>query len=344
MILRETNRMFSSSYSVRELFGGIMMGEHYEEPMLRSQRKKKLRIGRVIFSFLLLSVIILSTYILIQYQMGKSAAEGNTINPGLFEGDGIDPNHPSTENFLLLGIDDDGGEKSRTDTMMVLSWNKSEGQMRVVSLMRDIYAEIPGYKSYKLNTAYYLGGVQTAKDTISGMFGIPIHHYAIVDFENFESVVDLAFPSGVEIDVKKEMSKRIGVTLTPGTQRLNGQELLGYARFRADDEGDFGRVRRQQEVITALKQEVMNPAVMMKLPKVLGSISHYIETDLTEKDGIMRLMPLLFSGGIEIDTMTIPVEGSYSFTSYQHAGSVIEIDLEQNREAIHEFLNMSHAN
>ena len=76
--------------------------------------------------------------------------------------------------------------RSRTDTMMVLSWNKSAGTMTVISFMRDIYAEIPGYKSYKLNTAYYLNGVQTAKDTITGMFGIPIHHYAIVDFQNFE--------------------------------------------------------------------------------------------------------------------------------------------------------------
>ena len=150
--------------------------------------------------------------------------------------------------IYYLGVDDDGSGKSRTDTMMVLSWDKSEGTMRVISLMRDIYAEIPGYKSYKLNTAYYLDGVQTAKDTITGMFGIPIHHYAIIDFANFESIVDIAFPKGVEIDVKKEMSEKIGVTLTKGKQQLNGKELLGYARFRADSEGDFGRVARQQEV------------------------------------------------------------------------------------------------
>ncbi len=317
------------------------MEEHYEEPILRRKRKKKIRIGRVVFSFLILFSIVLGSYALVQYQIGKSTAKGSLINPGPFEGDGIDPNQPSIENYLLLGIDNDGSGKSRTDTMMVLSWDKSEGKMRVLSLMRDIYAEIPGYKSYKLNTAYYLGGVQTAKDTVSSMFGIPIHHYAIVDFENFESVVDLAFPKGVEIDVQKEMSQQIGVTLTPGVKRLNGQELLGYARFRADAEGDFGRVARQQKVITALKKEAMQPAAIMKIPKVLGSISNYIETDLTEKDGIMRIMPMLLSGGVEIETMTIPVEGSYSFNSYRHAGSVIEINVERNREAIAEFLSLS---
>lgn len=289
------------------------MEERYEEPLSRSKRKKKLRLGRVIFTLLFLFIIILGIYILIQYQIGKSTASGNEINPGSFEGDGLDPHNPSVENFLLLGTDNDGNERSRTDTMMVLSWEKNKGKIRVISLMRDIYAEIPGYKSYKLNTAYYLGGVQTAKDTISGMFGIPIHHYAIIDFENFESVVDLAFPKGVEMNVQKEMSEKIGVTLTPGLKKLNGQELLGYARFRADSEGDFGRVKRQQEVIAALKKETLRPSSLMRLPKVLGAVSNYIETDLTEKDAILKMMPLLTGGNLEIETMTVPVEGSYSF-------------------------------
>lgn len=334
----ETNIGYHSFYEERRSFGGITMEEHYEEPLLRSQRKKKMRKGRVIFSFLFISVITLAIYGLIQYQIGKSGASDNGINPGSFEGDGLDPHHPSVENFLLLGIDNDGGDRSRTDMMMVLSWEKNEGEMRVISLMRDIYAEIPGYKSYKLNTAYYLGGIQTAKDTISGMFNIPIHHYAIVDFESFESVVDLAFPKGVEIHVQKEMSEKIGVTLTPGVKKLNGQELLGYARFRADTEGDFGRVKRQQEVIAALKEEALSPGAIMRLPKVFGSIANYIETDLTEKDVIMKMMPLLLSGGLDIQTMTVPVEGSYSFNSYTHAGAVIEINLEKNQEAIAQFL------
>lgn len=313
------------------------MEEHYDEPVLRRSRKKKLRVGRVIFLFVFLFMIGIGVYALVQFNIGKSVTKGNEIDPGLFEGDSIDPNQPTVENFLLLGVDDDGSDQSRTDTMMVLSWDKSSGTIRAISLMRDIYAEIPGYKSYKLNTAYYLGGIQTAKDTISGMFGIPIHHYAIVDFENFESIVDLAFPKGVEINVQKEMSEQIGVTLTPGVKKLNGQELLGYARFRADSEGDFGRVRRQQEVISALKQEAVDPAMIARTPKVLGALSNYIETDLTEKDAIVRVMRVMMSKGVEVETITIPIEGSYSFNSYSHAGSVIEINLETNRKAIAEF-------
>lgn len=316
------------------------MEDHYEGPVPRRRRKKKLRIGRVIFTLLLLCFLVAGLYSYTQYNAGKGLAKGNVIDPGTFKGDAVDPKYSSIENYLLLGVDDDGSGKSRTDTMMVLSWDKGGGKMRVISFMRDIYAEIPGYKSYKLNTAYYLGKVQLTKDTLTGMFGVPIHHYAIIDFDNFESIVDIAFPHGVEIDVKKEMSEKIGVTLTPGKKHLNGKELLGYARFRADEEGDFGRVGRQQEVVAAMKDEAMQPGILVTAPKLAGALSGYIKTDLTSKDEISRAISLLMKKGADVETMTVPVEGSYSFNSYSHAGSVIEVDVAKNKEAIAQFLNI----
>ncbi len=316
------------------------MEDHYEGPVPKRRRKKKLRLGRLIFAIATLCFIGAGLYSFVQYNVGKSLATGNVITPGSFKGDAVDPKYTSVENYLLLGVDDDGSGKSRTDSMMVLSWDKSEGTMRVISFMRDIYADIPGYKSYKLNTAYYLNGVQAVKDTITGMFGVPIHHYAIVDFNNFESIVDIAFPDGVEIDVKKEMSEKIGVTLLPGKKPLNGKELLGYARFRADSEGDFGRVARQQEVIGALKDEAMRPKMIANVPKLAGALSGYIETDLTTKDEISRAISLLMKKGVDVETMTVPVKGSYSFNSYAHAGSVIEVDIAKNKEELEKFLNM----
>lgn len=304
------------------------------------RRKRKLRVGRVLFTLFTLLFFVLGIFGVVQYKKGQSIANGNLIDPGNFEGDQVHPNYSSIENFLLLGIDNDGTDKSRTDTMMVLSWDKNEGSMRLISFMRDIYAEIPGYQSYKLNTAYYLNGVQTTKDTITGMFGLPIHHYAIVDFDNFESIVDIAFPKGVEMNVKKEMSQEIGVTLTPGVKKLNGKELLGYARFRADSEGDFGRVERQQEVIAAMKKEMMKPSTILSMPKLAGALSGYIQTDLTAKDELTRALSFVLNKGAEIETLTIPQKGTYSFNNYSHAGSVIEVDLEKNKEFISDFINM----
>lgn len=134
------------------------------------------------------------------------------------------------------------------------------------------------------------------------------------------------------------MSEKIGVTLTPGVQKLNGKELLGYARYRADNEGDFGRVNRQQEVISAVKNELFSLSTILQAPKVAGALDNYIQTDLTSKEELTKVLTVLAKRKLDLETLRIPVEDSYSFTSYRHAGSVIEIDLDKNREAIHSFL------
>ncbi|MFC4411267.1 LCP family protein [Chungangia koreensis] len=305
------------------------------------RRKRRFRFGRFFFLILLLSVVGMATFSVLQYREGSNlAGENGASEDEDFTGDTKDPKYMHIENILLIGVDDDGSGKSRSDTMIVASWNKDNDTVKLISFMRDIYADIPRYESYKLNTAYYLDGVQLLKDTLTGMFGIPIHHYALIDFDNFETLIDIAAPNGVEVNVEKEMSEKIGVTLMPGTQQLSGKELLGYARFRADQEGDFGRVARQQKVIEALKEELLSPSSLPRIPKLAGAVNGYIQTDLTTGEEIRKVIEIMAGGGLEIDKMTVPVEGSYSFASYSHAGSVIELDLDQNKQAISKFIGM----
>ncbi len=311
-----------------------------QEYTRRSQRPKKrrLRKGRALFTFLLLCVIVIAGYSIMQYRSGLQLATDTKVAQEDFNGDQI---NGDIENYLLLGIDTRGEEKSRTDTMMVLSWNKKNNDIKLVSFMRDIYADIPGYQSYKLNTAYYLGGVQLLKDTLSNMFGLPIHHYALVDFKNFESLVDILAPNGVEIDVEKDMSEKIGVTLTKGTHNLNGEELLGYARFRHDAEGDFGRVARQQKVIEALKNEIVAPQNVLNLPKFVGAAQGYVTTDYSSAGEIQQVLKMVSKGKISIEKATVPIEGSYDFQNFSHAGSAIVIDEQKNKEFLSKFLGIS---
>ncbi|GAB0167959.1 LCP family protein [Lysinibacillus sp. CTST325] len=306
----------------------------------RSQRPKKrrLRKGRTLFTLLLLCVIVIAGYAVMQYRSGLKLASETKVAQEDFTGD---PVKGDVENYLLLGIDTRGEEKSRTDTMMVLSWNKKTNDVKLVSLMRDIYADIPGYKSYKLNTAYYLDGVQLLKDTIGNMFGLPINHYAIIDFKNFESLVDIIAPNGVEIDVDKDMSEKIGVSLKQGVHNLNGKELLGFARFRHDEKGDFGRVERQQKVIEALKNEILSPQNMLNLPKFVGAAQGYITTDYSSAGEIQQVLKLVSKGKVKIEKATIPVEGSYSFKSIRGVGDSIVIDVEKNKEFLRNFLGIS---
>jgi LCP family protein required for cell wall assembly len=305
------------------------------------RKKKKFRLGRFFFSIFILILVGTLLYSIVQYKSGQKLATPQSQPTIDFEGDSLDVKNPSIENILLLGSDTRGEEKSRTDTMMLVSWNKETDEVKVISFMRDIYADIPGFKSQKLNTAYFLGGVQLVKDTITSMFGIPIHHYALIDFKSFETLVDIVAPNGVEIDVEKDMSEKIGVSLKKGVQPLNGKELLGYARFRADQEGDFGRVARQQKVMVALKDEVLNPVNAIHYPKFAGALQGYVQTDYSDAEEVKRVMSLATSGGVEIEKLTIPVEHSYQFASYDEVGSVIEIDLEQNKKEISDFIGYS---
>ncbi|MEO4055201.1 LCP family protein [Solibacillus sp. CAU 1738] len=299
--------------------------------------KKRLRKGRLLIFLLLVLFILCGVYIVQQYNSGKEYASQTKIPEEKFV---PDEKVNKIENYLILGVDSRGEEKSRTDTMMLLSWNRETNKMKLVSFMRDIYAEIPGFQSYKLNTAYYLGGVQLLKDTLTNMFDVPIHHYALIDFKSFEELIDILAPNGIEIYVEKDMSAYIGVSLKQGTQRLNGQQLLGYARFRHDAEGDFGRVARQQKVIEALKDELFSPSNVKNLPKFVGAAQGYITSDLTSAQELKTVLSVVAGGPVTIEKMTVPLEGTYSFNSYSHAGSVLEIDKEANKTALHEFLQL----
>ncbi|MEK4255354.1 LCP family protein [Ureibacillus sp. FSL K6-2830] len=313
-----------------------------EENQVRSRsekryKKKRLRKGRVILFSIFIVLIAIIAYSIHQYRTGLELAGEENKEEIEFT-----PDEPKEkiENYLIIGVDSRGEEKSRSDTMMVLSWNKETNDLKLVSFMRDIYADIPGYDRWKLNTAYYLGGVQLLKDTLNHMFEIPIHHYMVIDFKSFEAMIDILAPNGIEIEVEKDMSAYIGVSLTKGLQRLDGKELLGYARFRHDAEGDFGRVERQQKVIEALKDELLKPKNVKNLPKLIGAAQGYIITDMSSVEELKTALSIAKGGSPSIEKMTIPVEGTYRFNSYQHAGSVIEIDLEANKKKLHEFLKI----
>lgn len=301
-------------------------------------KKKKIRKGRLLFVILFILIGSLIGYSYIQYKSGLDLASDTKVAVEGFE---PDDNHPTIENYLIIGVDSRGEEKSRSDTMMLLSWNHDTNDMKLVSFMRDIYAEIPGYQSYKLNTAYYLGGVPLLKDTLNHMFDLPIHHYAVIDFNSFETLIDILAPNGIEMDVDKDMSGDIKVELKKGVHSLNGKELLGYARFRSDAEGDFGRVVRQQKVIEALKDELLSPKNVANMPKFIGATQGYITTDLTNKDQLATVLKAVAGGSVNIEKMTIPAEGTYKFSNYRHAGEVIEINVSENSKILHDFIKIN---
>ncbi len=300
------------------------------------KKKRKLRKGRAFLTIFILLAIIAGVYSYNQYKEGQKLVSNATKKVEQFKGDA--QTKSNIENILLLGVDSRGEVRSRTDSMILVSWNKDTNDVKMVSFMRDIYANIPGYQSYKLNTAYYLGGVQLLKDTLKNTFDVEINHYALIDFKSFEKLVDIVAPNGVKVYVDHDMSENIGVSLKKGEQRLNGKELLGFARFRHDNLGDFGRVDRQQKALEALKKEALSPKNYKNYPKLLGAVQGYVQSDMTDSQELGYMFSIIKGGSPNIQRLTIPVEHSYDYGFYPQAGSVLDINVEKNQQALDKFL------
>lgn len=306
----------------------------------RTQRKKKKKRIRWSGVFLLLFLLIgaLAIYSYFQYRAGvNDSAKDTDQNKQEYEFHGKRDKNGAT-NILLLGSDARAKEKARADTIMVASYNPDTGSYKLTSIMRDSYVSIPGYGDHKINSAFALGGPELLRQTIKENFEVDLQYYAIVDFEGFVRVVDEAFPEGVEVDVEKQMSANIGVTLNPGLQRLDGKHLLGYVRFRHDAVGDFGRVERQQNVIKEVGKQFASIQTLPKLPKLVGVVRPFVNTNMDTGDILFMGKGFLSKDNRNIDTMRIPIEGSYENQRVESDGAILAIDLEENRQALQEFL------
>ena len=199
-------------------------------------------------------------------------------------------------NILVLGIDNSGHPhignftpaealSGNSDTMLLVRLDPDRRQVNVLSIPRDTQVQIPGVGLDKINDANVQGGVSLAASTVSKMLSnVQIDRYIRVDTEELVHLVDAI--DGLEVNVPKQMdyvdhSQNLTIHFAPGVQKLNGQHLEEYVRYRHDELGDIGRVQRQQEVLKALLQKMIQPQMLTKLPKVLQVIQQNTDTDLS---------------------------------------------------------------
>lgn len=246
--------------------------------------------------------------------------------------------------FLLVGVDDEESGAARTDTIMVANVQPKHGEVKLASIMRDSYVEIPGYQNNKINASFAYGGVELLKETVEQNFGIDIDYHATVNFDGFVDVVDTLAPDGLEVNIEERMyyqdhSGEVSIDFHPGTHHLNGEETLDYVRFRSNDKNDFGRVARQQEVLALLKDELFSVASITKTPQLIGAIHPNFETDVSTSKMLSLGKDILLNPVENINTLRIPVEDSFVDERYSHAGAVLELDMKENSQQLQNFLD-----
>lgn len=303
------------------------------------RRKKKKKVFLSIFLLLVLIGLSGVGYLYFEYKMAlqKSEAEIDTNIKSDIEFKGVE-DQLGRVNILLLGVDTRGKEKSRTDTIMIAQYNPETKKSKLVSLMRDIYVDIPGHKKNKLNAAYAFGETELLRKTIKENFDVDLQYYAIIDFKGFAKTIDIAFPKGVEIDVEQKMSKGIDMTLKPGVQQLNGDQLLGYVRWRGGPDSDFGRVKRQQKVMQILADKMASVQGVFKLPRMIGTIQPYIQTNLSYANLLGMGTSFVSNSNQDIQKLMIPIDGTAKDARHS-VGLVLEIEMEKNKEALKAFLS-----
>lgn len=241
---------------------------------------------------------------------------------------------------MLIGSDTRGEEKGLSDSLMIAHYNEKTNRVKIASIMRDIYVDIPSHEKQKVNAAFAFGGPELVRKTIKQNFDVDIHYYAVVDFQGFSKIVDAVAPVGIEVDIPYEMSHGIGMTLEPGVQTLHGEQLLGYVRFRHDSLSDFGRVDRQQEVLSKLKEQIVSMNNLVNLPKILGLTDPYIETNVRNRTLFTIGKGLLAGKSEQVETLRIPVTDSFADERVA-VGQVLAIDFDENKKALHQFLSSS---
>ena len=172
-------------------------------------------------------------------------------------------------NILVMGVDARPGEdRSRSDTMMLVSIDPKINKVAVISIPRDTKVKIKG-SSNRIAAANFIGGPELAVTTVEELLEVKIDNYITADFNGFKEIIDTL--GGVTITVPERMYKPSeDIDLNPGTQKLNGRQALGLVRYRDYVTGDIQRTAQQQEFIKALAAEVLKPATITKLPSWLN--------------------------------------------------------------------------
>jgi LCP family protein required for cell wall assembly len=181
---------------------------------------------------------------------------------------------------LLMGVDSREGEAIdigvRPDSLAILHIDQQTGSCRMLAVPRDSRAKLPGYGYSKINHALAIAGIPYQMLVVEEYLGLEVDNYALIDFAGVETVVDTLGGITVENPAAFVMADE---SFAAGTLQLNGEQALLYSRFRGDDQGDFGRISRQQQVLRAMLDQATDVNVVTSLPSMFTSLSNHFRTD-----------------------------------------------------------------
>lgn len=318
--------------------------------MTGKQRKKKTKIRVIIGLLIVLSIVVGHFSGRVVYEYNHSLSLLNRESGIDLNDVDVDESKLSSENkiinILLVGADKRKAwkEAGRSDSVMIATMDLKNKQLKLTSLMRDMYVQIPGHGENRFNAAYSFGGVSLLYQTIAENFGIKMDGYVVVDFAAFKNVIKTI--GGVEIELtdaeyqylvkayakKKDSAKYV----KPGLNLMNGEQALAYTRIRQDAKADFGRTQRQRNVLQSIFTKAKGMSIG-ELKDLANEILPSIVTDLSNSEITSYLFSVIMMGTTEFEQMRIPIDNSFQNQKIRSM-AVLVLDLPKNREALQNFI------
>ncbi len=256
-------------------------------------------------------------------------------------------------NVLLIGNDSRSeGEDGRSDAMILVSISDKTKTITMTSLLRDMYVEIPGHDGNRLNAAYSYGGPELLMETIEYNFDIPVHRYALVNFQAFANLVDAV--GGVDLELTNDEVQYVNGYLMEYNQlegrdlatdfldpslsgmiHLNGPQALAYTRNRYIGT-DFGRTERQRKVLGEVFGKLPG-AVVTNGGDVVDGLFPNLTTNLEQGECFNIALNGWKIVGYDMVQQAVPVEGTYSNANIRGM-AVLEVDFEANKVFLQETL------
>jgi polyisoprenyl-teichoic acid--peptidoglycan teichoic acid transferase len=236
-------------------------------------------------------------------------------------------------NVLVLGVDErpeSEEEGSRTDTIMLVRVDPGTGDIRLLSVPRDLLVEVAPGEENRINAAYNFGGIDQTVTAFEDYSGVDVDHYAVVDFQGFKDVINAM--GGVEVDVADEVPSKYKIE--DGLQTLNGKQALFFARYRGTSGGDLDRIERQQQLVAALRSQAFSWNTVKQLPSIVRAANRNVLTDLGLSQGV-TLGRILVKRGPNSQMTAQQLKGDPE--TLENGDRVLVPDDEANEEILDEF-------
>ncbi|MGM9540756.1 LCP family protein [Anaerovibrio sp.] len=218
--------------------------------------------------------------------------------------------------IMLMGVDEREGDVGRSDTLMIATLDPKKKKAAILSIPRDTRVKIPGHGFDKINAAYAYGGHKLTKSTVENLLGVEMEHYVLINVNAFTKIIDAI--GGVDINVEKRMyyedpwddNGGLVINLYPGQQHMDGKTAITYVRYR-DEEGDIGRIARQQKFMQAVMDRLTSPTIIPKIPAIISEVVDCIDTDLSVKQMIELMAAMKDAQSRGLQTEMLPGRPMY---------------------------------